>query len=326
MKHLLMAATLGLSAQAMAQLPQLKLDIDAITVSGLSSGGYMATQFHVAHSDWVSGAGIIAAGPYYCARNSIMTALSECVNKQDKPVDLSQIETTLKDWESQKLISDLEHLKGDKVWILHGSEDKKVIVPVTEQLVSQYQRWAGTESVQYINDKPFAHHFPTLDNGTACEVSEAPFIGNCDYDAAAEMLGHISDAEPVSVTAEGQLFSINQQELGGDAASGLADMAYVYAPSSCINGATCQVHVSFHGCNQNIEAVGNDYARLTGINNWADEHNTVVLYPQTQKSNIMPLNPQACWDWWGYTDEHYATQKGQQIMAVTNMVHRLAGE
>ncbi len=37
------------------------------TVSGLSSGAYMAGQFQIAYSRLVTGAGIVAGGPYGCA-------------------------------------------------------------------------------------------------------------------------------------------------------------------------------------------------------------------------------------------------------------------
>jgi hypothetical protein len=43
-----------------------KLDGTAITVSGLSSGGFFAHQFHIAFSKLVTGAGIIAGGPFGC--------------------------------------------------------------------------------------------------------------------------------------------------------------------------------------------------------------------------------------------------------------------
>lgn len=50
-----------------ARLPGgLGLDRGTVTASGLSSGGFFAHQFHVAHSDLVTGAGIIAGGPYGC--------------------------------------------------------------------------------------------------------------------------------------------------------------------------------------------------------------------------------------------------------------------
>src|SRR2546423_13571210 len=46
-----------------------RLDHQAITVSGLSSGGFFAHQFHVAYSKLANGAGIIAGGPYGCVEN-----------------------------------------------------------------------------------------------------------------------------------------------------------------------------------------------------------------------------------------------------------------
>src|SRR5690348_413183 len=60
-------------------LPKLGADADAITVSGVSSGAYMAVQFHVAHSRMVRGAAAIAGGPYYCGQGSQWTAYYNCM-------------------------------------------------------------------------------------------------------------------------------------------------------------------------------------------------------------------------------------------------------
>ena len=49
--------------------PVSNLGRTAITVSGLSSGGFFAHQFHVAFSKLVQGAGIIAGGPFGCVEN-----------------------------------------------------------------------------------------------------------------------------------------------------------------------------------------------------------------------------------------------------------------
>lgn len=48
----------------------------------------------------------------------------------------------------------------------------------------------------------------------------------------------------------------------------------------------------------------------------------IVLFPQTETS---PLNPQACWDWGGYTGRDYLTRRAPQIIAVHRMLERLAG-
>jgi hypothetical protein len=48
------------------------------------------------------------------------------------------------------------------------------------------------------------------------------------------------------------------------------------------------------------------------------------LYPQTKNSTFLPLNPQGCWDWWGYADADYATRDGLQIKAVSQMARNIA--
>ena len=53
------------------RLQRLPIDPASVTVSGISSGGAMATQFHVAHSSLVRGAGLLAASPYRCAEGSV---------------------------------------------------------------------------------------------------------------------------------------------------------------------------------------------------------------------------------------------------------------
>jgi poly(3-hydroxybutyrate) depolymerase len=79
---LLLSYLLINSSHAFAE--KLNLDLTRIGISGLSSGGYKANQFHNAHSDWVDKVGIITAGPYYCSK----TVLAQCVNKQVQPAKI----------------------------------------------------------------------------------------------------------------------------------------------------------------------------------------------------------------------------------------------
>src|SRR3954452_16646711 len=69
------------AGRLLAAEPLMKLgaDVRAVTVSGVSSGAYMAVQFHVAHSAMVHGAAAIAGGPYYCAQGSLWTAHYNCM-------------------------------------------------------------------------------------------------------------------------------------------------------------------------------------------------------------------------------------------------------
>jgi poly(3-hydroxybutyrate) depolymerase len=73
-------------AAAQAALPQklgaYKVDPSAISVSGISSGGYTANQVHVAYSAHLMGAGIVAGGPFRCAEAgsfpTVQNAISMC--------------------------------------------------------------------------------------------------------------------------------------------------------------------------------------------------------------------------------------------------------
>ena len=53
-----------------AGLPQ--LDITGVYVTGVSSGGFMATQLQVAYSGVFDGAGVIAVGPYDCGQGTVI--------------------------------------------------------------------------------------------------------------------------------------------------------------------------------------------------------------------------------------------------------------
>jgi poly(3-hydroxybutyrate) depolymerase len=310
------------SSQVCAE--KLNLDLTKIGVSGLSSGGYMANQFHIAHSDWVDKVGIIAAGPYYCAQNSIKTALAQCVNESTHATsDNLIVQATI--YEENGKIAALNNLKNSKVWLLKGSKDRKIHSDVTQALQKQYLMWMQPQHLEYVNRQPFAHHFPTLTYGSKCDVSKPPFLGNCDFDAAGEMLTFLhSTLQPRNAQPQGKLVLIDQQSLGGEPASSLAEQGYLYIPKTCQAGESCELHISFHGCQQNAQTVDTQFVENNGLNNWADTNHLVVLYPQTKNSMFMPLNPQGCWDWWGYTSNEYATQKGPQIKAVKQIAESLA--
>ncbi|NDV90995.1 polyhydroxybutyrate depolymerase [Alteromonas sp. 345S023] len=323
------ASALCLSPLAQGQenqkvVPKLSLDLNEVTVSGLSSGGYMATQFHLAHSDWVRGVGVLAGGPYYCAQGDITTALAQCVNKVDGEIDVNGLSAQAATYASEGKLADMSNLKDAKVWLFHGTRDNRVIREVSDLLFEQYKSWTDTQNIKYVNDKPIAHVFPTQHNGTECTSSQSPYIGNCGYDAAGDMLTHlVSDLTPPDDTLSGQLYVLNQTAIAGSNAKTLASEGFVYVPKSCAEGERCRAHISFHGCNQYADAVGDAYTTQTGLNAWADDNNMVVLYPQTKKSLFMPLNPQGCWDWWGYSSPDYANREGDQIKAVEALLSSL---
>ena len=50
-------------------------DIKETSISGTSSGAFMAVQFGVSWSSIVRGVGVIAGGPYYCAQGTAIDGL-----------------------------------------------------------------------------------------------------------------------------------------------------------------------------------------------------------------------------------------------------------
>ena len=299
-----------------------------LSVSGLSSGAYMAMQFHLAFSEKVVGAGLIAGGPYFCAQGSIGIALQNCVANPDATIDLNELAATIEDYQQSGKLAESKYNQNDKVWLLHGTLDTRINGLVADQLALQAETLFTPENIEYVNDQAFAHVMPTLESGGSCVESASPFIGDCGYDAAGELLKHITQLSMPKSTKSieslsQQLLTFKQGDYASEHAETLGESAYLFVPQSCKDNINCDIHISFHGCNQNAEAVGDEYAKNAGFNAWADTNNLIVLYPQTKKSAFMPLNPQACWDWWGYTGENYANKDGKQIQAVMALVNSI---
>ena len=307
-----------------ADMPKLKL-APTITLSGLSSGAYMAGQYHLAFAEQVDGVAMLAAGPVYCAQNSLGLALEHCFNKATSAPDISSINQYLAALQHSGKLAATTALEDDKVWIFHGTKDGTVYPGLAVTLYQQYLQWLKADNVALINDKAFAHTFPTdrADLGS-CELSETPYLASCNYDAAGALLTHLlGELKPKSSNTSGQLLVVNQHQLAEAAPGTLAKTGYLYLPTSCAEGQSCRLHVSFHGCKQNAGTVGEAYVTGTGLNNYADSNNLVIFYPQTSASNINPFNPNACWDWWGYTGADYASKDGPQLQAVYQLVQAL---
>ena len=77
--------------------------------------------------------------------------------------------------------------------------------------------------------------------------------------------------------------------------------------------------------------IGDRWVKEAGINEWADTNKLVVIYPETIASSAPgPTNPNACFDWWGYSnqydpDPNYALKSGLQMTVLYAMVQRVTG-
>ena len=314
------------SVRAAEPLPALHAEHSGITASGVSSGGSMAVQLHVAHSASVAGVGVLAGGPYYCAQGSLFTALYNCMTPGFwTPVTRPALLKTETDvLASSGRIDATTHLAKSRAWLFSGRNDRTVYPQVVEALQSFYAGYKA--QVVLVADKPAGHGMVTLEHGNACDTTAAPFINDCDYDAAGELLNFLLGKLAAPAPKEsGRLVRFDQNAYAkGDAKSiSLDENGFLYVPQRCANE-RCRVHVAFHGCRQGAAEIGERFVREAGYNRWAESNGLIVLYPQAIKRySSSVFNPRGCWDWWGYTGATYHTQAGPQIRAVKAMLDRL---
>jgi poly(3-hydroxybutyrate) depolymerase len=315
------------TVQAAAPLPALHAERSGITASGVSSGGSMAVQLQVAHSASVAGVGVLAGGPYYCAQGSLFTALYNCMTPGFwTPVTRPSLLTTETDvLASSGRIDATTHIAKSRAWLFSGRNDRTVYPQVVEALQSFYAGYKA--QVALVADKPAGHGMVTFEHGNACDTTAPPFIVDCDYDAAGELLNFLLGklAAPAAKQS-GRLVRFDQNAYAkGDAKSiSLDENGFLYVPQRCATE-RCRVHVVFHGCRQGAAEIGERFVREAGYNRWAESNGLIVLYPQAIKRySPSVFNPRGCWDWWGYTGATYHTQAGPQIRAVKAMLDRLS--
>jgi predicted esterase len=162
----------------------LNIDKQEISVSGISSGAFMAHQFHVAHSEHIMGAGIIAGGPYYCAQGSILDAVTKCSKFVDltcqklvamvggdtnrcqgadrTPQDESQIKQMAQEsFNEAKKRNTLGNIKTDRVYLFSGRYDAIVPHGVMDAVYDLYtdpdKLGLSKKNVEYNREFPARH-------------------------------------------------------------------------------------------------------------------------------------------------------------------------
>ena len=325
---LLLGALLPAGTQAADKLPAFKVDAAGTSVSGLSSGAFMAVQLQVAYSARIKGAGVVAGGPYYCAAGNLLY-VSICMGQVAfVPPNPTLMVNAARAMAQAGRIDALSHLRQRRVYVFSGTQDTVVRQPAVDATVAFF-RQAGVPAAQltYVNRVPAGHAVITPGPGNDCAANETPYISHCDiggedYDQPGALLAHIyGPLQPKGAQPAGRLVTFNQRAYAA-ARTGMAEEAFLYVPKACDEGAACRVHVALHGCMQSAAAVGPAFVTGTGYNAWADTNRLLVLYPQVNASQ-QPFNPQGCWDWFGYTGANYATRSAPQMVAIAAMVTAL---
>lgn len=350
---MLAVVSLQCFAAAPKPLPALNIDIQQTSVSGISSGGFMSVQFQIAHSAIVKGAGIVAGGPYNCAQDNVLTATTQC-SCTGAPLLLCEVTPTstkvaalvsaTRDRYHASLIDDPANLTQQRILTIAGGKDPLVPLPVARQLADYYAQ-LGVPASQFsaVTLDKAGHTMPTQAYGNACSVTDEPYLGKCQFDSAKAILSWIYGPlqAPTVTKAKGKFIRFDQKPyIPADGAlsflwkSGLDSSGWLYVPDSCAKGAACRLHIALHGCKQGQSYLplktppggglyyGTTFVKNAGYDRWADNNNIVVVFPQAV--SIPGVNPNACWDWWGYTDAHYADQQGVQIRALRAMAGQLS--
>ena len=327
----------ALPAAAAAELPGLGVKLNETSVSGLSSGAYMAGQLQMAHSKDIIGAGLVAGGPFACAETessrllpywpvvlwqNAMQAANLCMKVEWGTPDARKLAGRAEELAAASDIDTLDGVADDKVYLFSGDEDVTVRREVVEAAQAFYAAvGVPPERIVMVRSEG-GHAFLTETEGTACGLSKEPFLSDCDYDQAKAILEWIyGPLDAPSPSPQGEFIVFDQTPFGGGAVNGLANEGVVYVPPACVNHKGCRLHIVLHGCKQARESVGNDFVEKSGFARWADTNRLVLLFPQIAGSVV---NPNGCWDWWGYNGIDYLSKDAPQIAAIWAMAERLA--
>lgn len=320
----------GVAPLACAALPPLPTGIVdpalGASVSGISSGGYMAVQLHFAHAEtFTQGAGVVAGGPLGCAEGDVAKALGRCMaHEQAIPVDT--LVQRARSAAQRGELAPVTQVGAGRVYLFGGTRDETVRPGVMDDLRAFYRAFVPADRLRERRDVPAGHSFVTEDFGPACAADSPHFMNDCDVDLAGELLGQLAaggqprlprprvDGMPAAQAFDQRAFVTGH---------GLAAEGRLFVPADCSRERPCGLHVALHGCRQSVGAIGSDFVDHAGFNRWAASNRLVVLYPQTEPASAN--NPRGCWDWWGHDDARYATRQGPQVRAVMAMVHRLQG-
>lgn len=308
-------------APAAPALSAYKIDPQSITISGVSSGGFMAVQMGVAFAKKISAVASVAGGIYWCSEGNTEKAKEVCMGHPE------QIDSQVQIAQARKLstagdIDPVGELRRQKIYIFASPKDK-VIMPLNSEKLSEFYRaFVPASQINVQMSFEAAHGFPTLNAGNPCQFAFLPWLLKCQFDLAGEILQSAYGALTSRGPANPQhLIRFSQTEFG-DEKTPLYKEGWVYVPAECQQGALCRLHIALHGCQMNPDFIQDKFASLAGFNEWAENNRIIVLYPQSAK--LPDVNPYACWDWFGFTGPAYMTKAGAQMQALSSMIEKIS--
>lgn len=290
---------------------------EKISISGVSSGGYMAEQFAIAHSDLVFGLGVFSAGIPGCVRQNNLLEIHRCMKSSDQ-VNLQEIQMLYRAKEKNQIIARLDFFKEIQVHIYHGQQDQVVtakMMSLNQQLIESF---GAKVSARLISN--LAHGLPVFKAKNQCEKTASPWINQCEMSGALDLFSQLYRGRFKQNRTDGKwfIYHLENELLTDDEInkSNLNTAMASYVPSVC-EKIDCPVHMVLHGCQQSPEFVDEQFLLNSDFVQAANQYGVVLLFPSINKSS---RNPYGCWDWWGYTGIHYDDQLGPQIRVLEKIV------
>lgn len=277
-------------AEELAPLPSYKVGPGGNSLSGLSSGGSMAVQMHLAHAARFIGAGVIAGGPYRCAEsfrgasilaedandlNSLYICMSPLTARAGPDPDRSL--RLARETAEDGRIDPLEHLRDQRVYIFTGTKDTIVqssVVAATHAFYKSLYAHLGIDPapkkmIEFVDNEPAGHAILT-DNDWDQDIGESrpPYINNgangkrSAYMQSHKILDHIYGAQGCNKPAESlsaKVISFDQREFfaGYENRAGMGEVGFLYVPAKVAAKEieARGVHICLHGCEQGYSFV-----------------------------------------------------------------------
>ena len=312
---LALAVSLAGAARAADRLGSLPIDPAQISVSGISSGAFMANQLHVAHSASLMGAGLVAGGLYGCAvfdatevgvQPMTSLALGPCMTAPSLLQPAATYADRIAQFAALGWIDPVENLGRSRLYAFTGRADAVVNPETVRRAVAVYGLLGlPTVATSFSNTAVNAgHSWVTQAYGVACADNKTPYINDCHYDQARFVLetiyGKLAPARGEAhrpVRQPSTRRSSPRTATGRGTGCGIPACSMSRPPARRRPPPPCRLHVVLHGCKQSEQALGDRFYRHVGVNEWADTNRIVVLYPQARTVSTTAFNPPRLHRW-----------------------------
>ena len=117
---------------------------DRISISGVSSGAYLAVQAHIAFADRIASVAAIAGGPYHCAEGDVQTALARCMTGDG--LDVQPLVDFTREFSTTGTIATLDDIARSRVWVFHSPADS-VVSPTAGDALHDFIPEVATDRV-----------------------------------------------------------------------------------------------------------------------------------------------------------------------------------